>query len=294
MAAEMCTLFSIAAQIPLKYIVSRSYTSELVLVNKMMQYFKKGDLLLLDNGFYKMEIFTALRKRCCQFIIPAATSYKPRLLQKISRDDFIAEVRSSTTGKTIKVRVVYVYRKGFRRRRLFTSLLDSKKYTTKEIATLYHYRWMIETFFREFKSGMESLKWHCRTVHSFKIELCSHMIVITLIRMIMQKAAENLKKKVWEISFAKSLIEVRLFFKRLFSQGRKTFSEIFQSVLDECAKYLVDIRRGRFFPRSKNEYRSIARGKNKRRGRKPAKIKPNDERQKECLIPSKGGLYLLS
>ena len=93
------------------------------------------------------------------------------------------------------------------------------------------------------------------------------MIVITLIRIIMQNTAQNLKKKVWEISFAKSLIEVRSFFKRILLPGRKTFSEISQAVLDECAKYLVDIRIGRSFPRNKNEYRRIARGKNKRQGR---------------------------
>ena len=110
----------------------------------------------------------------------------------------------------------------------------------------------------------------------------------------MEETAQSVKKKVWEISFAKSLIEVRLFFKRLFLPGIKTFSEIFQSVINECAKYLVDIRIGRSFPRKKNEYRSITRGKNKRRGRKPAKTKPNDERQKECVIPCKDGLYLLS
>ena len=34
--------------------------------------------------------------------------------------------------------------------------------------------------------------------------------------------------------------------------------------------------------------------KDKKRGRKPAQIKPNNKRQKECVIPSKGGPQPLS
>jgi hypothetical protein len=98
LAAEMCTLFSVAAQIPLKYVVGRSYTSEFALIKKLFRYLKKGDLLLLDNGFYSFNVFQSLNSRCCHFIIPASIALRPKVLQRLGTDDFLAEMCSRFFG----------------------------------------------------------------------------------------------------------------------------------------------------------------------------------------------------
>ena len=294
LAAEMCTLFSVAAQIPLKYVVGRSYTSEFALIKKLFRYLKKGDLLLLDNGFYSFNVFQSLNSRCCHFIIPASVALRPKVLQRLGTDDFLAEIKDSKSGETMTVRVVYAYRKGFRRRRLVTSLLAPEQYPAVDICQLYHWRWSIETFFRDFKSGMESINWHCKTVHSFNLELCSHMLTATLVRMVMCESGKKRGRRTWEVSFSKALIEVRLFFNRILRRGTGTLAQLLADTVEMCSRFLVDIRPGRSFPREKHKYRSKARGIDKKRGRPTKPAKPIDERGKECILSFRDEDYLLN
>lgn len=294
LAAEMCTLFSVAAQVPLKYVVARSYTSEFALIKKLFRYLKKGDLLLLDNGFYSFNVFQSLDSQCCHFIIPASVALRPKVLQRFGTDDFLSEIKSSKGDGIITVRVIYAYRKGFRRRRLVTSLLAPERYPAADICQLYHRRWTIETFFRDFKSGMEAINWHCKTVHSFNLELCSHMLTVTLVRMIMCEAGKKRGRRTWEISFSKALIEVRLFFNRILRQGTGPLSQLLADTVKMCSHCLVDVRPGRLFPREKHKYRSKARGTDKKRGRPRKLAKPIDERGKECVMSCKDGDYLLN
>jgi hypothetical protein len=67
--------------------------------------------------------------------------------------------------------VLFVYRKGFRRRRLVTSLLDPILFPASELANIYHMRWDIETFYRDFKHTMRTTSWHCATPTTFHQEL---------------------------------------------------------------------------------------------------------------------------
>ena len=119
---------------------------------------------------------------------------------------------------TLIVRVLFVYRKGFRRRRLVTSLLDPSLFPASELANLYHMRWDIETFYRDFKHTLRATSWHCHTVTSFHQELLMHMIVLCLIRIAMLQASQLAKVSVGLLSFARALTETRLFFKLLLSQ----------------------------------------------------------------------------
>jgi hypothetical protein len=107
------------------------------------------------------------------------------------------------------VRVVFVYRDGFRRRRLVTSLLDPDRFPAAELARLYPLRWDIETFYRDFKHALRATSWHCQTPNSFHQERLMHLIALCLIRLAMLEASCLIHVSVGQISFARALTETK-------------------------------------------------------------------------------------
>jgi len=149
-SVELCCVFAVLPRIPLAWVTARANTNERPLLKRLVRKLRQGDLLLIDNGFYSCKLFTLLRAASCALIIPVAKNTTPRVLRRLGPHDYLVEVTDSDTGATMRLRLVYVYRRGFRRRRLLTSLLDPLKYSPSELAQLYHLRWDIETFYRDF------------------------------------------------------------------------------------------------------------------------------------------------
>ncbi|MBN2031909.1 MAG: transposase, partial [Deltaproteobacteria bacterium] len=125
--------------------------------------------------------------------------------------------RTARHQMVLTVRVLFVHRNGFRRRRLVTSLLDPVLFPASDLARLYHMRWDIETFYRDFKHTMQATSWHCHTPTSFHQELLVHMITLCLIRIAMIEASHLANVSVAHLSFARALAETRLFLKLLLS-----------------------------------------------------------------------------
>jgi hypothetical protein len=73
-AVELCTLFDLVSRAPLRFVYGKACTSEHKLIDKLIQYLKKGDLLLLDSGFYCCATFSKILRRNAHFIIPAKKS----------------------------------------------------------------------------------------------------------------------------------------------------------------------------------------------------------------------------
>jgi hypothetical protein len=198
---------------------------------------------------------------------------------------------------TLTVRVLFVHRNGFRRRRLVTSLLDPVLFPASELARLYHMRWDIETFYRDFKHTMQATSWHCHTPTSFHQELLVHMIVICLIRIAMFEASRLINLSIGQLSFARALTETRLFLKLLLSTPDVLmWSTIWTVFVKCCSCHRVHFKPDRQFPRDRQQYRRKSRGLEKRPcGRKPKynAVAPQQP-ERETLKDSKGRLYLLS
>ncbi len=149
-SVELCCLFDLISRAPFRFVFDKICTSEHKLIRKFIHYLKKGDLLLLDNGFYNHVTFNKILSRKAHFIIPAKTTNRPQVIQILGPGDYLCQITNSTDKTTLTVRVVFVYRNGFRRRRLVTSLLDPILFPVSELANLYHLRWDIETFYTRF------------------------------------------------------------------------------------------------------------------------------------------------
>jgi hypothetical protein len=270
-AVELCCLFDLISRAPLRFVFDKVCTSEHKLIRKLIQGLKKGDLLLLDNGFYNHATFNKILSRQAHFIIPTKTTIRPQVIRPLGPGDYLCQITDSSDKTTLTVRVVFVYRNGFRRRRLVTSLLEPTLSPVSELANLYHMRWDIETFYRDFKHTLKATSWHCKTPTSFHQELLVHMITLCLIRMAMLEASRLTNVSVGKLSFARALTETRLFLKFLLATADVLlWSSFWTTFVQCCSRHRVNFKPDRHFPRDRQQYRKKSRGfvEPHRRGRK--------------------------
>lgn len=273
---EFACLFHVLSRAPCRYTFGPCKTSDHELLRALLSGIRKGDLLLLDNGFYALAAFLLIRHRLAHFLIPLKKSGRPRVLRRLAPSDYLCRIESQ--GQSLTVRVIFVYRDGFRRRRLVTSLLDPGQYPAAELAEIYHKRWDIETFYRDFKRTLKALRWHCASPETFEQELTVHLITVCLIRLAMLEASGSSPSGVALLSFTRSLTETRVFFACIGRPDAKPFERLYAGYVTFCARHKLRIEPGRSFSRKQQEYRRKARGLEiKPRGRRvPAE--PPDER----------------
>jgi hypothetical protein len=294
-SVELCCVFAVLPRIPLAWVTAKVNTNERPLLKRLVRKLRQSDLVLVDNGFYSWKLFALLRDACCGFVIPLAKNTAPRIVGRLGPHDYLAEVTDSDSGATMVLRLVYVYRRGFRRRRLLTSLLDAQKYSAAELAQLYHRRWDIETFYRDFKETMQARAWHCQTPDTFGKELAMHMIAAVLIRGVMLQAARTRRLPPARLSFARGFTEARVFLQRAAAAAPLASLHPLAEFVSQCARYVVAVKPGRSFPRDPQEYRAKA-----RRPRRTARARPGKAAQilrqsvEETITDEKGMTYSLS
>jgi hypothetical protein len=300
-AVELCCLFDLVSRAPLRFVYAKACTSEHQLIVKLIQYLKKGDLLLLDAGFYYCATFIKILLRHAHFIIPATSNLRPKVLQTLGPEDYLCQIKDSHDHTTLTVRVVFIHRNGFRRRRLVTSLINPLLFPASELAGLYHMRWDIETFYRDFKHTLHATSWHCQSPTSFHQELLMHMIALCLIRIAMLEASHAANLPVGKLSFARALTETRLFFKLLLSTADALlWPSIWARYVQCCARHHVQSKPNRQFPRNRQQYRRKSRGLDRCRPGRKRKAIPTSSLEGEIssklqtLKDSKGNLFLLS
>ena len=293
---ELCCLFDVISRAPVRFVYGKSSTSEHNLIPKLICLLKKGDLLLLDSGFYSCATLAKIMARTAHFIIPVKDDLRPKVQRILGESDYLCQVQNSYDKTTISVRVVFVHRDGFRRRRLVTSLMDHIRFPASELARLYHMRWDIETFYRDFKCTLRATSWHCLTPETFHQELIVHMIVCCLIRTAMLESSRLHNLSVGQLSFTRALTETRLFFKKLPAAPEVSlWAALWVMYVRCCALHLVKYKPNRQFPRDQQEYRRKTRGLDKPRRGRPSKYKeaspsPKPETHKDL----KGQVFLLS
>jgi hypothetical protein len=273
---EFACLFHVLSRAPFRYAFGPCNTSDHQLLRDLLSGVRKGDLLLLDNGFYSLAAFLLIRHRLAHFLIPMKTSGRPRALSGLGPSDYLCRIESE--GKTMTVRVIFVYRDGFRRRRLVTSLLDPDQYPAAELAEIYHKRWDIETFYRDLKRSMKAIHWHCASPQTFEQELTVHMIAVCLIRLAMLEASDSSSCGVAIFSFTRSLTETRVFFAWIGRPDAQPFERLYAGYVAFCARHKVRIKPGRHFSRDQQEYRHRARGLKIKRRACHTPAEPPDER----------------
>ena len=150
------------------------------------------------------------------------TELKFTLQEELSDGSILATIKPSCKlrnespeiPENIVIHIIHYKVEGHLPIRLFTSLLDHKKYSGRDLAILYHERWEIEIAFDELKTDMLNRKEALRSqsVAGVEQEVWSMFLTYNLIRREMALTALAHSAKPSVMSFKSSMLFIHDFF----------------------------------------------------------------------------------
>lgn len=260
----LMVLYDLMSSVPIAFRISPAVNegrSHLILKH-LSGHLKAGSLLLIDAGFYSLEIFSFLLKKEIHFVIPMRSNSNPELIKRLGKNDGLYQIKATSYWKNnpwvtgdLVVRIITYQIPGFRPRRLVTSLLDELQYPAEEIIQLYHRRWEIETFFRDFKHTLSATHWHAKTLPAFYSELLFQMLLAVLTRLVMAEAAVQNGISPNQLSFGMSLANVKQALGMIVFLPVSEWEKIYSELIERIKKYRIDIRPNRRFEHSTSKRR---------------------------------------
>ena len=269
---KLVGIFSLATGALLDYAKGNKHQHELNLLQKLLDHFKPGDLVLADRGFncYSLLAMLQLRGVHALFRLHSRRPADLRRGKRLGENDRLMLWRkpwpwqrpgylSKTLWKRISlelsVRVVRFVLEvpGFRAQSvtLVTTLLDAQAYPAEELARLYARRWRIELWFRDIKTsmGMEVLR--CKTPKMLHKELEMFFIAYNLICCLMAQATSAYDVPLERLSFKGTVDSLRQFSVAIAqARSRKKQRQLIMELLAIIARDQVPDRPGRREPRA--------------------------------------------
>jgi hypothetical protein len=174
-------------------------------------------VVIVDRGFLAAGILIPLAKerRNRHWLTRAKSSTKWVVIKSLGKNENLVELTVSpqarkhdpTLPKTYLARAIEYQVKGYRPQILLTSMVDPGLYPGAEIVALYHERWELELGYDEIKTHMldrqETIR--SRTVKGVEQELWGILLAYNLVRLEMERTAEDLGVDPTRISFISSL-----------------------------------------------------------------------------------------
>jgi hypothetical protein len=192
-------------------------TGEVTLARELWPDIPPNSLTIVDRNFLVAADLTGLAgddtKR--NWLSRAKSNLKLRVIKRFAKGDELVEVQLSRSTRRANpglpekwsCRAIKYQRKGFRPSILLTSLIDPEAYPREEIVELYHERWEIELGYDELKTHMlareETIR--SRTPQTVRQELWAIAVAYNLVRLEMERAAEEAGVAPTRISFVNAL-----------------------------------------------------------------------------------------
>jgi hypothetical protein len=190
------------------------WVGETTLARDIWNEVPEKSLVIVDRAFLVKKDLVALETSGDRhWLSRTKSNTKWAIREKLGRDDYLVEWDLHGTGlpSTWTLRAIHYKKKGFPRTTLLTSLLDAELYPAKELVALYHERWETEIGHDEMKTHMlereETIR--SRTPDGVRQELWGIAIAYNLVRLEMERTAEELGVAPTRISFVHSLALVR-------------------------------------------------------------------------------------
>jgi putative transposase len=231
--ARILVVFSLAVGTVLEAAIGPyqgKQTSELALLRQIIDQFQPGDIALADRFFCSYWVIAALQARGVDVVVRLHQARKAdfRRGRRLGQKDHIvtwtkpkkipdwmsrAEYEAMPAQIMIRELHVRVQDKTKRVRHLVivTTLLDAKKYRTKELGNLFRQRWHAELDLRTLKTDMKMEMLRTKSPEMVRKEVATYFLAYNLIRGMMAEAARVAEIKPRMISFTGALHSVRAF-----------------------------------------------------------------------------------
>jgi hypothetical protein len=178
-------------------------------------------LSVLDRGFLGSSALTQLARsgENKHWLVPAKSTTQIRVIKKLGRDDALVEIvlSDSTRKNHPELPLVWIARaitykkRGFPKRTLLTSLGNHESYPRRELIDIYHERWELELGYDEIKTHLldrqEAIR--SRTPDGVNQEMWGILIAYNLVRLEMERAADEAKVEPNRISFVNAVALIR-------------------------------------------------------------------------------------
>jgi hypothetical protein len=267
---KLVGVFSLATGALLDYAKGNKHQHELRLLQKLLDAFKPGDLVVADRGFSSYVLMALLWWRGVGgvFRLHQARPADLRRGKRLGKNDRLVRWQQpwqkpawlpqswwKLIPDELEVRVLRfkLARRGFRPESvtLVTTLVDAQKYPAQDIAELYARRWQIELWFRAIKTsmGMEVLR--CKSPEMLHKELEMFFIAYNLIRCLMAQAGTLHTVALERLSFKGTVDAMRQFSAALAqARSKKKQHQLIARLLEVIARDQVPERPGRREPRA--------------------------------------------
>lgn len=197
--------------------------SEVALAKQLMDRLEPGMLCLADRLFYGFELWNQAVATGAQLLWRVQKSIPLPRLRPLSDGSYLSEVRARSTAsvavraRRLPVRVIeFTVTVGRKRKhyRVITTLLDPRKASASELASLYAKRWGIETAFGEVKTYLKGPGVLLRSQRPELVEQDFYGLLLAHfgVRSIMEQAARKRNLPPTELSF---IHVVRVIIRRL-------------------------------------------------------------------------------
>lgn len=197
------------------------YDSELRYAAELWPSVPNESLTIVDRGFLSANILMPLEAGGINrhWLTRAKSSSSWRVLKQLGPGDAWVEFTVSDHAqkqnddlpKTWIVRAIDYQRDGHDKQVLLTSLTDAERYPAGEIVELYHERWELELGYDEIKTELlereETIR--SKSPEAVAQEMCGTLIAYNLVRLEMERIADELEVPPNRISFVAALRFIR-------------------------------------------------------------------------------------
>jgi len=243
-------------------------TGELALMRQLLDQLDPGDILLTDRYFCSYFMIALLLERNVDFVarLHQARKQDAYRIERLGKNDALIRwqrpqkpawmdretydrMPESLTLRQIEVQVT---EPGFRVESLVvvTTLTDAREYSEKDIAELYHRRWLAELDIRAIKCslGMDVLR--CKTPEMVRKEIWTCLLAYNSIRKTMLQAAMGSDLSPRQLSFTHALQAMAAGWGLLPTLGDSAFALLVPVQLASLTRPLVGNRPNRIEPRA--------------------------------------------
>lgn len=196
-------------------------TGETTYADQFWRELPDDSLTIVDRAYLVADDLCALQRSGGNkhWLVPAKSTTRTRNVKKLGPGDWIVEIElSEATRKKypelpfwVLARAITYKKAGFPERTLLTSLGNAEEYPKRELIAMYHERWELELGYDEIKTHLlareEAIR--SRTPAGVRQEIWGILIAYNLVRLEMERAAEEAEVEPTEISFVNAVALIR-------------------------------------------------------------------------------------
>jgi len=261
---RVSVLYDVLNHLVIDGILDPRSSDERGLALKHLDKCRANDLIIFDRGYFGYDFIAELKE--VDFIIRLksdlnvvkrfiASGKKSRIVE-IHATKYIPKKSNGQRPAPIKVRLVRVDLPSAEVEVLATTLMDTKKYPTKEFKDLYFKRWKIETFYDELKNKLKVEHFTGYSDKAIKQDFYAALLISNIQSLIVNELQEEIdqqtkgRKYGYKVNtnlsygFLKNKILTLLF-------SKKDMEHVVQELKILFRKHLVPIRPGRTYKRNK-------------------------------------------